>query len=87
MVCGHLGIDPLDAIAEGSLLITCKRGRSAGIVRRLAKAGIRASVIGTVLKGKRTRTIRRLDGTTQPLYVPPQDPFWPAFFRGLERGQ
>ena len=87
MVCGHLGIDPLDAIAEGSLLITCKRGRSAGIVRRLAKAGIRASVIGTILKGKRTRTIRRLDGTTQPLYVPPQDPFWPAFFRGLERGQ
>lgn len=87
MVCEHLGLDPIDSIAEGSLLITCKQGHSAGIVRRLAKVGIRASVIGSVVRGKKTRMIRRLDGATQPLYVPPQDPFWPAFFRGLERSQ
>jgi hypothetical protein len=29
--------------------------------------------------------MRRSDGRTEELKVPEQDPFWPAFFEGLER--
>jgi hydrogenase expression/formation protein HypE len=85
MVCEAFGIDPLCAIAEGSLLLTAKAAFVPKILRRLARAGIPASVIGTVLKDARKRTIRRRDGSVVPLAIPEQDPFWPAFFEGLEK--
>ncbi len=85
MVCEAFGIDPVCAIAEGSLLLTAKAAFVPKILRRLARAGIPASVIGTVLKDARKRTIRRRDGNVMPLAIPEQDPFWPAFFEGLKR--
>jgi len=86
MVCEAFGIDPVRAIAEGSLLITVRPEKSAGVLARLKRKRIAASVIGRVLKDRRRRTIRRADGRTETLAVPEQDPFWPAFFAGLERG-
>jgi hydrogenase expression/formation protein HypE len=85
MVCEAFGIDPLAAIAEGSLLITSKSGYSDKILKRLKKSGIQASVIGKVLKKADARTIKRQDGTKIALSIPDQDPFWPAFFEGLEK--
>lgn len=85
MVCEAFGIDPLAAIAEGSLLITSKSGYSGEILYRLKKAGIRASVIGKVLEKTDVRKIKRRDGTIVPLSIPDQDPFWPAFFEGLKK--
>jgi hydrogenase expression/formation protein HypE len=84
MVCEAFGIDSLCAIAEGSLLLTAKAAFVPKILRRLARAGIPASVIGTVLKDRRKRTVRRRDGSVMPLAIPGQDPFWPAFFEGLK---
>jgi hydrogenase maturation factor len=83
MVCEAFGIDPVRAIAEGSLLITARPEKSAGIIARLKRKHIAASVIGKVLRDRRRRTIRRADGRTETLEVPEQDPFWPAFFEGL----
>lgn len=85
MVCETFNIDPIAAIAEGSLLITSKSGNSNEILHSLKKSGIRASVIGRVLEKTGPRTIKRRDGITMPLSIPDQDPFWPAFFDGLEK--
>jgi hydrogenase expression/formation protein HypE len=85
MVCEAFSIDPLAAIAEGSLLIASKTEFSPKIIRRLKKAGIQASVIGKVKKNRNERTIKRRDGERIPLSIPEQDPFWPAFFTGLEK--
>lgn len=84
MVCEAFGLDPLYAIAEGSLLITARTRAVAGVLKNLSRAGIAASVIGRVTARPRKRLIRRTDGRIERLAIPTQDPFWPAFFKGLE---
>jgi len=83
MVCEAFAIDPVRAIAEGSLLVTVRPGRSADLLARLKRKRIAASVVGRVVADKRRRTLVRRDGRTEPLAIPEQDPFWPAFFEGL----
>jgi hydrogenase expression/formation protein HypE len=85
MVCESFGIDPVTAIAEGSLLIAARPASSGRVVARLRRKGIVSSVIGRVTSDKRRRTLRRRDGRVVPLAIPEQDPFWPAFFKGLEK--
>jgi hydrogenase expression/formation protein HypE len=84
IVCEAFGIDSVTAIAEGSLLITVKPEYSGNVIRKLKEVDISSSVIGKVLKDQRESTIKRRDGTRIPLSIPDQDPFWPAFFKGLE---
>ena len=86
MVCEAFGIDPVKAIAEGSLLATVRPGKSAGLLARLRRKRIAASVVGRIVADRRRRTIVRRDGRIERLAVPEQDPFWPAFFQGLEKG-
>ncbi|MDD1670057.1 MAG: AIR synthase, partial [Methanomicrobiales archaeon] len=83
MVCETFGIDPVAAIAEGSLIITAEPGKAQRILEDLAGAGIAASVIGTVTADTGTRVMKRRDGGEVPLRMPDQDPFWPVFFEGL----
>jgi hydrogenase expression/formation protein HypE len=83
MVCETFGIDPIAAIAEGSLLITVRPSRSESVVFKLRSAGIHASIVGKVTDDVETRTLKRRDGTIAPLEIPRQDPFWPVFFDGL----
>ncbi|MCK9305911.1 MAG: AIR synthase family protein [Methanoculleus sp.] len=83
-VCGALGIDPVMAIAEGSLLITADPSSSDHIIRSLRQEGIASSVIGTVTPDPLERTLVRLNGNSVPIAVPARDPFWPAFFAGLK---
>jgi hydrogenase maturation factor len=84
IVCEAFGIDPVAAIAEGSLLITAQPEYSAPIIRALKNEGIEASVIGTVTADPGERIIKRRDGSTETLAVPAQDPFWPVFFEGIK---
>ena len=83
MVCEAFEIDPIAAIAEGSLLITVRPNSSNSIVHKLRAAGIDASIVGKVTDDIETRIIERRDGTIAPLEIPRQDPFWPAFFDSL----
>jgi hydrogenase maturation factor len=85
MVCEAFAIDPVRAIAEGSLLVAVRPKKSAAILARLKRRGIAASVIGRVVADRRRRTLRRADGRLEALAIPEQDPFWPAFFQGLKR--
>ncbi|MBD3262220.1 MAG: AIR synthase [Candidatus Altiarchaeales archaeon] len=84
MVCEELGIDPVEAIAEGSLIITCEAGGTQKVVNALAEAGIESTEIGEIVEDTSKRTLRRRDGSEQELAIPDQDPFWPAFFAGLK---
>nr|WP_321351572.1 AIR synthase family protein [uncultured Methanoregula sp.] len=83
MVCESFRIDPVAAIAEGSLLITADPAYSEKIMSALAGAGICSSVIGTVTGDTSVRVMKRLDGTTVPLAIPDQDQFWPVFFESV----
>lgn len=82
-VCGAFGIDPIAAIAEGTLLITASESSSPEILRRLKAEGIDASVVGKVLENPEVREMIRLDGSIVSLAIPDQDPFWPVAFEGL----
>lgn len=83
MVCEALEMDPVEAISEGSLLITVETSHSEKVLSALKDAGIDASIIGKVLEDPRVRFMKRRDGRIVPLAIPKQDPFWPIFFRGL----
>jgi len=85
MVCEAFAIDPLAAIAEGSLLITVKPEYSDQVIQNLKDVRIPSSIIGKVKKDPGERIMKRRDETVVPLSVPDQDPFWPAFFKGLEQ--
>lgn len=84
MVCEAFQIDPVAAIAEGSLLLTVNPRHSGEVLKRLQTVGIKASVVGTVVRDTGKRILERRDGSKTPLVIPRQDPFWPAFFKGLE---
>lgn len=87
MVCEAFNIDPIAAIAEGSLLITASPTHSERITSRLKEVSISSSIIGKVTGDRETRTIRRLDGSVAPLAIPDRDPFWPVFFEGLKESE
>ncbi|MGB2698075.1 MAG: AIR synthase family protein [Candidatus Zixiibacteriota bacterium] len=87
MVCQAFNIDPIAAIAEGSLLITARPTHSRKIIEKLKEIHIDASIIGKVIGDRETRIIRRLDGRVTQLAIPDQDPFWPVFFEGIEESK
>lgn len=80
MVCEGLGLDPIEAISEGSLLVTCDPSISSKILHCLQSGGIEASKIGKVVSDINNRVIIRRDGTVAPLRIPDRDPFWQRFF-------
>ncbi len=84
MVCDAFHIDPIAAIAEGSLLITAHSTHSDRIINNLKMQGINASIIGKITDEKKTRVLKRKNGHTVPLAIPEQDPFWPVFFEGIQ---
>ena len=83
-VCETFDIDPVEAIAEGSLIITSRVSHSNKIIKQLKKEEIKASIIGKVTEDINKRVIKRISGKTKKLEIPAQDPFWPVFFEGVE---
>lgn len=83
MVCEAFAIDPVAAIAEGSLLITANPEYSEKIMTTLSQSSIDSSVIGMVTGDPDIRILKRRNGMEIPLAIPAQDPFWPVFFEGL----
>lgn len=83
MVEEALEFDGLEAIAEGTLLLTVDPGHTEAVIQALDGVGIASSVIGRCTDDGSVRTIQRRDGSMEELYIPVQDPFWPLFFRAL----
>ena len=82
-VCESFDIDPLQAISEGSLIITARPDHSEAIIAALRSHGISCTVVGKVVADRSIRRIKRKDGRIEDLIMPKQDPFWPAFFKSL----
>ncbi|MES4786168.1 MAG: hydrogenase expression protein, partial [Nitrospiraceae bacterium] len=51
-LCADFGLDPLGAIASGALVICADPAHERAILRRLARAGIAATRIGTVVPAR-----------------------------------
>jgi hydrogenase maturation factor len=84
-LCRLLAIDPLAAIAEGTLLITVTLEAAPDVIAALEDARIPCSEIGRVTDDPSRRVIVRRDGRTEHIAVPHEDPFWPKFFAGVEK--
>ena len=84
-LCRLLAIDPLAAIAEGTLLITVTPEAAPDVIAALEDARIPCSEIGRVTDDPSRRVIVRRDGRTEHIAVPHEDPFWPKFFAGVEK--
>jgi len=61
LVMNSLGIDPVEAISEGTLIITALPDKADEIVEKLIKEGILSSVIGEIIPKGEGRTIIRLN--------------------------
>ncbi|MFA6332461.1 MAG: AIR synthase family protein [Methanoregula sp.] len=84
-VCEAFSIDPVEAIAEGSLLLTSRTESREAILAALEQEGIPASVIGTVVNETAIRVLKRRDGSERPLAIPYEDPFWRVMFEGMDK--
>jgi len=81
-ICARFGMDPYSAISEGTLIITCKERKADLILKKLARKGIPATVVGEIIPEARGIILVE-QGRERPLEHPRVDPFWPAFARAL----
>ncbi len=77
-ICRFFGINPMQLISSGSLLIVVDTSKALGIVDKLATQGIRASVIGDMLDERRGRVIVGKNGLAKTLPRPLFDDLWVA---------
>ncbi len=77
-VCRVFGMDPLNSISEGTLLLAVEEPKVPEVVDRLRKKGIRATDIGRFTKHGGPCLDRG-----KPLAPPERDDFWPAFSRAM----
>jgi len=75
-ICNTLGIDPLRTISSGTLIISARSEDADKIVTTLKREGIRASVVGSIVKGKQNAYIVRKDGTKVNLTKPVKEELW-----------
>lgn len=78
-ICRRWDMDPMAAISEGTLLVTCRPHAAEAIVAALSAEGVVAARIGECTDdGVLTKVV---SGRASPLVHPGVDPFWPAFAR------
>lgn len=80
-----IGIDPLIAISEGTLLLTVRPHRVDAVIGALQDAHIEVARIGYMTSSQEGRW-RFSQGRQQPLIHPRLDPFWEAFGRAQQAG-
>jgi hydrogenase expression/formation protein HypE len=76
-ICRFFGIDPLQLIASGSLLIAAERNSADEVVKALKKNQVPATVIGEFLSSPKKRLIVR-NGHAEKLVRPASDHLWAA---------
>ncbi|MGO8683944.1 MAG: AIR synthase family protein [Thermoleophilia bacterium] len=84
-VCATVGIDPLCAISEGTLLATVRPQHRDGLLAAWRAAGIEASAIGEIVPAEEGM-VRLTDHGERPLVHPQVDPFWAVYGHALEVG-
>ncbi|MCK4435088.1 hydrogenase, partial [Candidatus Bathyarchaeota archaeon] len=77
-ICRFFGIDPLQLISSGALLISAKPESADRIIKSIRQKQIHASIIGKFLRNPHNRTLIQGNGKTQTLIRPPSDHLWLA---------
>jgi hydrogenase maturation factor len=77
-ICEFYGIDPLQLVASGSLLIASEPASAEKIVRTLRENKIHAGIIGQFLSSPEERLITLKNGKTDLLVRPVTDQLWQA---------
>jgi len=77
-ICRIFQIDPLQLISSGTLLIAAKEDQTEKIVDVLKENGIKASVIGEILKNSQERVLIHRNGSRIELMRPISDHLWLA---------
>ncbi|MEM2419568.1 MAG: AIR synthase family protein [Candidatus Bathyarchaeia archaeon] len=77
-ICNFFGVDPLQLISSGALLIASKPEFTEKIVEELGKNEVEASVIGEFLAAKSQRLLVRKSGVIEALPRPKSDHLWLA---------
>ncbi len=83
-ICSMFRIDPLKSLGQGSLLISSRPKHVNRLIDTLKRRQIDASVIGT-LKRVGKNTIASEDGGAMVLSYPKEDPYWKAYWHGVNR--
>jgi hydrogenase maturation factor len=66
-LCRQFGLDPLGAISSGALLLTLPKDAAPALVGHYREHEISASVIGEIVDPAAGLTMRRSDGSLEPL--------------------
>jgi hydrogenase maturation factor len=85
-ICKIYGIDPLQLIASGSLLIAADPHCAGKIIDSLREEQIDAEIIGEFLPSQKERVIRKLNGKAEKLPRPVTDQLWHALKKRKIRG-
>ena len=83
-VCLSFGVDPLTAMGEGALLITCHPGRVGNVRRALSGAGIACQRLGEVKSGMGL-WVAEGDGP-RTRFESGRDGYWDAYDRSVAAG-
>jgi hydrogenase maturation factor len=84
-ICAHFGINPLQLISSGSLLIVAEEEKTEEIVSRLSRNGIHASIIGEVVEPVMGRNLVTRTGEKTELVRPVSDHLWVALAKPFKR--
>jgi hydrogenase maturation factor len=84
-VCELFGIDPFCSISEGTLILACKKHKTAEVLSRFKEKGILAAAIGETLPEEHGVTLVER-GRERPLEHPRVDPFWKAYGQAMAEG-
>jgi hydrogenase expression/formation protein HypE len=80
-ICSYFGIDPLQLISSGALLISTEAKTAEEIIENLEQQQVEASVIGEFSRSPDQRLLIRKDGEVQALPRPLSDHLWIALRR------
>jgi len=77
-ICKHFGVDPLQLISSGSLLIATKEEMAEKIIQNLSKSDVQASIIGEIIEPTFGRNLISKAGNKTELVRPLSDHLWKA---------
>ena len=83
-ICAHFGVDPLQLISSGSLLIVAEEEKTHEIISSLSRCGIQASIIGEVTEPSAGRKLVTEAGEKTELVKPVSDHLWKALAKPFE---
>jgi hydrogenase maturation factor len=84
-ICEYFGVDPLQLISSGSLLVIADSGKTDMILDSLAQNGVNASVIGEILEPSSGRFLVKASGEKTELVKPATDHLWSALEKSAKK--